>query len=353
MRFVRLITNFAFFLLIAGQSLQAQVLYGTLVGNVTDASQGAVAGAAVTLSSKETGLTREVKSDERGSYEFSNVPAGTYSVKIAASGFSSFEASNIPVSVNTVARVDASLKVGAVTESVVVGAELVALQTDKTDVNKEISTREITNLPIGGYRNYQSLIDLVPGAMPSRFQNATTDTPNRSLTTNINGTARNSNNTRIDGATSVMTWLPHHSLYVPPAESIETINISTNNFDAEQGLAGGAAITVTTKSGTNQIHGSTFEYHSNHAWGAKNFFFTPNTPAGPATPQNIQNQYGGTVGGPIKKDKLFYFASWGGTRQRQVFGGFQTVPTQAQRDGNFAGLATIYDPSSGNPDGSG
>jgi len=331
----------------------AQVLYGTLVGIVTDPSQGAVGGATVTLSSRETGLTKDTKTDDRGVYEFNNIQAGTYSVKITAAGFNAFEASNISVSVNTVSRVDASLKLGAVTETISVNADAVVLQTDKTDVNKEISTRQIRDLPIGGYRNYQSLLDLVPGAMPSRFQNATTDTPNRSLTTNINGTARNSNNTRIDGATSVMTWLPHHSLYVPPAESIDTVNISTNNFDAEQGLAGGAAITVITKSGTNEIHGSAFEYHNNHAWGAKNFFFNPNTLAGTAIPQNILNTYGGTVGGPIKKDKLFYFASWEGMRQRQQFGGLQTVPTQAQRDGNFAGLATIYDPSSGNPDGTG
>lgn len=350
---LRLIVVVVILICLSGGLALGQVLYGTLVGNVTDASQGAVTGAVVTLSSKDTGLTRTGKTDDRGNYEFNNIQAGTYSVRITAAGFSSYEASDLPVSVNSVSRVDAQLKVGAVTEAIVVGAELVSLQTDKTDVNREISTREITNLPIGGYRNYQSLVDLVPGALPSRFQNATTDTPNRSLTTNINGTARNSNNTRIDGATSVMTWLPHHSLYVPAAESIETVNISTNNFDAEQGLAGGAAITVTTKSGTNQIHGSAFEYHNNHKWGAKNFFFNPNTLAGPDIPQNVQNQYGGTVGGPIKKDKIFYFASWEGTRQRQQFGGFQTTPTQAQRDGNFAGLATIYDPSTGNPDGSG
>jgi hypothetical protein len=246
-------------------ALSAQVLYGTLVGNVTDPTQGAVSGAVVTVSSAATGLTKNTTTDERGAYEFNNLQAGTYSVKIAAPGFSIFEAEGIPVSVNSVSRIDAPLKVGAVSETVLVGAELVSLQTDKTDVNKEISTRQITDLPIGGYRNYQSLLDLVPGSMPSRFQNATTDTPNRSLTTNINGTARNSNNTRIDGATSVMTWLPHHSLYVPPAESIEAVNISTNNFDAEQGLAGGAAITVTTKSGTNQIHGSAFWFNNNHA----------------------------------------------------------------------------------------
>jgi hypothetical protein len=331
----------------------AQVLYGTVVGNVTDPSQGAVVKAAVTLAAADIGFQRATVTDDRGWYEFANVPAGNYSVRITAPGFSTFEASGLAVTVNTVARVDAQMKVGAVSETVTVGAEAAVLQTDKTDVSKEISTREITSLPLSGYRNYQSLIDLVPGAMPSRFQNAVSDTPNRSLTTNINGTARNSNNTRIDGATSVMTWLPHHSLYVPAAESIETVNISTNNFDAEQGLAGGAAITVITRSGTNQIHGSAFEYHTNHALGAKNFFFNPNTPAGPSTPQNIQNQYGGTVGGPIRRDKLFYFASWEGTKQRQLFTGLRTVPTQAQRDGNFAGLASVYDPNTGNPDGSG
>src|SRR5262245_44594339 len=144
MRLVRVITGVFVLLLCMSGSLLAQVLYGTLVGNVTDPTQGAVVGATVTLSSKSPGLWRDTKSDERGSYEFSNVQAGNYTVKIAAPGFSSFEASDIPVSVNTVSRVDAAMKVGAVSESVVVGAELVALQTDKTDVNKEISTREIT-----------------------------------------------------------------------------------------------------------------------------------------------------------------------------------------------------------------
>src|SRR2546430_16789740 len=117
----------------------------------------------------------------------------------------------------------------------------------------------------------------------------------------MNGTARNSNNTRIDGAASVMTWLPHHALYIPPIESIEQVNISTNNFDAEQGMSGGAAVSVITKSGTNDFHGVVFEYHSNHKWGAKNLFFNPNTPAGPGTPQRHYKPIGGTLGGTIKK----------------------------------------------------
>jgi len=181
------------------------------------------------------------------------MPPGTYEIRIVAKGFTAFEAKDIAIQPNNIARVDAVLKVGSVTEVVVVGAEAVALQTDKSDLHTDIESRALTTLSVGGYRNYQSLLDLVPGTTPGQFQNASTDSPSRALTTNVNGTARNSNNTRIDGAASVFTWLPHHSYYVPAIESIETVNISTNNFDAEQGMSGGAAVNVITKSGTNHF----------------------------------------------------------------------------------------------------
>src|SRR6185295_2608826 len=138
-----------------------------------------------------------------------------------------------------------------------------------------------------------------------------------------------------------------------PLESIETVNISTNNFDAEQGMSGGAAVSVVTKSGANQWHGVAFEYTSNYKWGAKNLFFNPNTPAGPGTPQRIDNQFGGTFGGPIKKDKLFFFASWEATTTAERGNGLLSVPTATVRSGNFQGLATVYDPATGNADGTG
>jgi hypothetical protein len=348
----RAVSLIALLILLSGLVI-GQVLYGNLVGNVTDPQQASVIGATVSIKNRDTGWSTEVKTDDRGAYDIGNIPPGTYNVKIVAPGFSTYEAKEIAIQANNVARIDAPLKVGSVSEVVTVGAEVVALQTDKSDLHTDIESKTLTSLSVGGYRNFQSLLDLVPGTTPAQFQNASTDSPSRALTTNVNGTARNSNNTRIDGAASVFTWLPHHAYYIPALESIETVNISTNNFDAEQGMSGGAAVSVYTKSGTNAIHGVIFEYHSNHKWGAKNLFFNPNTPAGPGTPQRIDNQYGGTLGGKIIRDKLFYFASWEGTTTAERGNALRSVPTQQIRDGNFNGLTTIYDPLTGNLDGTG
>ena len=340
-------------LCLSSEFAAAQVLYGNLVGNVTDPQDAAVVAATVNIKNNATGYATEAKTDDRGAYEIRNIPPGVYDVKITSSGFAVFEAKDITIAANNIARIDAALKVGNVSEVITVGAEVAQLQTDKSDLHADIGSKELTQISVAGYRNFQSLIDLVPGSTPGQFQNASTDSPARALTTNINGTARNSNNTRIDGAASVFTWLPHHAFYVPPVESIDTVNISTNNFDAEQGMSGGAAVSVITKSGTNQFHGVAFWYHANHKWGAKNLFFNPNTPAGPNTPQRIDNQYGGTFGGPIKKDKLFFFTSWEGTTTAERGNGLLSVPTAQVRSGNFAGLATVYDPATGDNQGRG
>ncbi len=139
------------------------------------------------------------------------------------------------------------------------------LQTAKSDVSVNLDTEAIENLPLSNYRNYQSLINLVPGATPARFQNAVTDTPGRALSTNINGQERGANNTRVDGSADILVTMPHHAVYVPPVESIEEVHIATNNFDAEQGMTGGAAVTVVTKSGTNDLRGTVFAMHDNSA----------------------------------------------------------------------------------------
>ncbi len=345
-------------------SLEAQVLYGSLVGTVVDQSGAVVPQAEVTIHNKATGQKRETTTDEAGRYTISNVLAGSYDLAVNAKGFRPFAQTGIDISINNVTRVDVQLEVGAVVETVTVQASAATLQTDKADVRVELGKVVLENLPLPKYRNFQSLINLVPGATPARFQNAITDTPARGLTTNINGTVRNTMNTRIDGATSVFTWLPHHVLYIPPAESIETVNVSTNAFDAEQGLAGGAAITVASKSGTNEFHGSAFEFYNNQVFQAKNFFNSDKR-----TPKNIQHQYGAALGGPIKKDKLFFFASWEGMKQRQNFARFATVPTADLRSGDFSGIISrgagfidcnqtpragcIYDPTTGDAQGRG
>ena len=153
---------------------------------------------------------------------------------------------------------DVALEIGAMNETISVMSDVQLLQTDKADVRTDLKSEEITNLPLNQFRNYQALLNLVPGATPAQLQNAEIDTPGRALSTSVNGMQKNSNAFRIDGAVSVNLWLPHHVGYVQSSETIETVNVATNNFDADQGMAGGAAVTVVTKSGTNQLHGSGF-----------------------------------------------------------------------------------------------
>ena len=321
----------------------AQVLYGSIVGAVTDESGAVIPAAAVGILNTGTGATLEAESSAEGVYRFTNVTAGTYDLTVTKDGFRAYIESGVTVTVNRAVRLDVALSVGQVTESIEVSAATLTLQTERTDVSAEIRPDEVVNMPLPRYRNYQSLINLVPGATPARFQNANTDSPARALTTNINGTNRNNNNTRIDGSTSVFIFLPHHTAYVAPAESIETVNISTNNFDAEQGMAGGAAITVVTKSGTNELHGSAFWFHDNGKTAAKDTFFIEDKR--PVTQVNIT---GFTVGGPIVKDKLFFFGDWEGTRERVNRNRLFTIPTAAQRAGDFSSFnTTIFDPESG------
>jgi outer membrane receptor protein involved in Fe transport len=200
----------------------------------------------------------------------------------------------------------------------------------------------MVNLPISGYRNYQTLINLVPGTTPAVFQNTLDNTPARALSFNINGTNRNNNNTRVDGAVNVFLWLPHHTLYVPPVETIEAVNITTASFDAEQGLAGGAAVTVATKSGTNDFHGVASWYHDNQHLRARNFFLRS-----PGKPKSISNVATVAVGGPLKKDRLFFFAGYERNMWRRDASGNYQVPNPDQREGDFSAYpVTIYDPLS-------
>lgn len=336
-------------LLLEASRLQAQVLYGTIVGTVTDQSGAVVPNADVSAMNPQTGETRDVKSDSAGRYTIGNVVPGTYDVRVTAPGFQQVTTKGMTATINTVTRVDVQMQLGSQTQEVSVSATAAALQTDKSDTHTELNPQEMANLPLPNYRNFQSLFSLVPGATPPVFTNSITDTPQRPLSTNMNGTNRNNNNTRVDGAADVFVWLPHATLYVPPEETIETVNITTGSFDAEQGMAGGSAVTITTKSGTNQFHGVAFAYWDNNALEARNYFYYGN-----GTPFSLHNIDGATLGGPIVKNKLFFFASWEGTRERTNYSALSTVPTAAERQGDFSALGTaIYNPATGDASGKG
>ena len=327
----------------------AQTLYGTLVGNVTDPSNASIAGAKVSAANTATGFNRETATDDRGAYLFSDLQPGTYRMTVTASGFAVFTQTDARVSANGVLRVDVRMQLTTASESVTVAGAVTELQSDRSDVRAEISGKEYRDLPVPGARNYQALFKLVPGFTPPRRQNSIVSTPQEGLVANVNGTTKSTNNTRIDGASNAHIWLPQHSAYMPPLESIETVNVVTNSMDAEQGLAGGAAINVTMKSGTNQFHGVAFNYHQNSAIKARNVFFTE-----ARIPKYIQNQYGGAFGGPIVKNKLFFFTDHERTARRWNVSRFVTVPTADQREGNFSAYGTtLYDPLTGNADGSG
>lgn len=339
-------------LALTGRAVDAQVLYGSIVGVVKDAQGASVPAASVTITSKDTNLTRETVTGPEGEYNLPNVLPGQYDVKVSLTGFREFVQTAVPVTAGQISRVDVKLEIGALTETVTVASDVQLLQTDKTDVHTELKSKEIVNLPLNQYRNYQTLINLVPGATPATFQNAQTDTPGRALRTNVNGADGQNNNTRIDGASSVNIWLPHHTGYVAPAETIDTVNISTNNFDAAQGMAGGAAITLITKSGTNTVKGSAFAFRNQDELNSKRFF-------DPVKLNSSISIGGGTVGGPIKKNKLFYFAGWERNYERNSRFDRYTVPTAKMRNGDFSEVLAVtptfrlFDPATGNVDGTG
>jgi len=343
--------SFLLTMLLAAGPAAAQLLQGTLNGNVTDSSQAAVAGAAVTVSDAATSLTRQTTTNSAGDYTLPTLPPGTYTIVIKAPSFQTASRTGIVVNANEVTRADVMLKLGEVSETVTVSAQASSLQTDRADVHTDITTKSLTDLPTPLGRNYQMILAVVvPGVSTPQSGSSYGANPSRAVGFSVNGASSNGNNTRIDGTSSTNYNAGDKPMYSPALESIQTVNVVTNSFDAEQGLAGGAAINISTKTGGNAIHGSAFWDHANqhlkaYAWASDRT---------QAKPKYLHNQFGGTIGGPIKKDKLFYFVSYEGTYLRQQNSIYSQVPTPALKNGDLSASPTsIYDPMTGNPDGSG
>jgi hypothetical protein len=336
----------------------AQTLYGSLTGIVTDASGAAVPNAKVEALNVGTGILKSAQTDDRGSYLFNDLQPGTYRVTISAKAFASRVVEGANISQNTTLRMDSSLSVSQVQESVTVNAAAVTLQTDRADINNVLASSQIVDLPLMNSqgRNFQGLYKILPGFTPPGEVHSDSGNPQRSMATQANGMAQSNNNTRVDGATISHPWLPRIVAYVPPVEAVETVNVVTNSFDAEQGMAGGAAVNVSIKSGTNQFHGAAWEYHNNSALKARNYFYCLySCPGDPdRAPKDLQNQFGGAIGGPIVKNKLFFFSDWERTTRRRAVTALRTVATPAMRQGNFNGTGTtVFDPATGNANGTG
>ena len=348
----------AFCLLAGTHSAQAQVLYGSLTGSVTDASGNAIANAKVDVLKPSNGFTRQTTTDGRGAYLISDLQQGAYRVTIASPAFGTLIENEIAVDANNVRRVDARLQLAQLSQSVTVAAAEVTLQTDRADINNQLRSTQITDLPLinSQGRNFQALFKILPGFTPPQEAHSDAGNPQRSMVTQANGMPQSSNATKLDGATISYPWLPRLVAYLPPVEAIETVNLVTNSFDAEQGMAGGAAINVSIKSGTNAFHGAGWEYHTNSALKARNYFYCLYSCTGDPNhaPKNLNNQFGAMTGGPIKKNKLFFFSDWERTTRRQAASALRTVPSVALRAGDFNGTGVIlYDPSTGNVNGTG
>ena len=243
------------------------MLYGSVVGEVKDATGAALPGATAVVTNRGTG--RPAAARRERTLQLPDLPAGIYSLKASLPSFRNFEQTEVTVNINSVTRVDVTLEVGAMGDTVTVNAESAKFQTDTAEVHQNAIAAELTNLPVPLGRNYQQVHRMLPGFAPAANSHSIPTNPSRSLEFTVNGTSDDQNNTRIDGVSTAHIQLPHVASYVPTLESIEEVNVVTNSMDAEQGLAGGAAVNVQTKSGTNALRGSAFEHFTNEhlkAW---------------------------------------------------------------------------------------
>jgi hypothetical protein len=289
---------------------------GALAGTVTDSSGGGIAGAKVVVTSPTTGAVRTVNADTNGSYRVSLLPPGTYTVEFSAQGFSSETYTNIVINVTEVATFNAVLKVGEQKESVTVEAAAQLVQTESQSLGGTVSEREVSNLPLTN-RNYTQITTLSPGVASD-----VTDASQLGRNTQdvyVNGGRAIDNNFEMDGiqVNNFGTgrggdWLGYTGIPIPNPDSILEFKVQTGLFDAGYGRGVGANVEVVTKSGSNQLHGSLFEFFRNDVLNANDFFLNE---TGSPRPIFRQNQFGGTVGGRIIKDKLFFFGSYQGTRQ--------------------------------------
>ena len=326
----------------------AQAVYGSLSGTVTDNSGGALPGVTVAITSLERNIVDTVVTNESGIYAKDRLLPGTYEVKAELAGFKTAVVPRVTVSVDTQTPVNFKLEVGAVTEEVTVSGGAPLLKTDRADVATRFDAKELTELPVLD-RNFTKFILLTPGAQQMGWQHAASENPQGSTQTQINGQHFSGTGYQLDG-TENRDPILGIIVVNPTLESIGESKITSQNYDAEFGQATAGVVSVQTKSGTNDLHGSAFEFFRNAALQARNPFREArvNPLTGKFIPDTTKNQFGGSVGGPIMQNKWFFFGDYQGTRQDQGGSRLVSVPTDLARTGNFSEYGqAIFDPATG------
>ncbi|HNG32166.1 MAG TPA: carboxypeptidase regulatory-like domain-containing protein [Blastocatellia bacterium] len=342
---------FALLLLAMPLMVAAQITTATIVGTITDSSGSVLPGAQVTARNVDTGLARTVNSSEEGTYRLEFLPVGNYVIEVTGSGLKKTTRSGIVLQVNDSVRVDVSMTVGQVNETVTISEAPPAINTTSAEIGRTIQSAEITNLPLVE-RNVYALLDLTPGVQSNNNGVAAASTGTSSLIlgfpeqrTLINGGVdggTGSVNYYLDGGSN-MTNLRNTGNILPNPDAIQEFRVQTNSYNAEYGRFASGIINVLTKSGTNKFRGSLFEFARNTVFNANDY--------GSRLERSPfrRHQFGGTLGGPIKRDKTFFFGSYSGLRQTtSTFLNNAIVPTELERVGNFTASATKpTDPATG------
>lgn len=346
------IVTVALLILSCSPSLHAQLPTGDIIGTVTDASGGALPNAHVTVTNTGTGEMRSADTGASGDYAFTLLQLGTYTVMVEAKGFKKLTAPSVTLASGDRARVDAKMEVGDVTQTVEVAGIAPALQTDTSTIGGSITEQAVQDLPLNG-RNFMDLAHLVPGASEGNPQGFGTGTrpDDRRQSSQITVNAQNDsvNNKTIDGMDNNEAVIG--SIGVQPSiDAIQEVHVQTNLYTAEVGRTAGAAVDIITKSGTNDFHGSAYEFFRNDVFDARSFFDIPSIGR---KPELRQNQFGGSLGGPIKKNKTFFFGDYEGQRVVQGLAvPVDSVPTACEQGltacgpngakqlGNFADICT-------------
>src|SRR5438067_4931774 len=318
----------------------AQVTTTNMVGTVTDSSGAAVAGAQVALTNTGTNQVRNTQTNAQGDYRLEFLPTGNYNVEISAPNFKKIVRSGIVLQADRPARVDAQLQLGQVTETIQVTSEVPQINTSNPEIGRTIDTQEIINLPIVN-RNAYTLLDLVPGVQRNDNSIVLGYPEQRTL---INGgidAGAGSVNYYLDGGIN-MTGIRNTGNILPNPDAIQEFRVQTNNYAADYGRFQNGVVNTLTKSGTNNIHGSLFEFNRNTVLNANTWANTG------STPPLHRNQFGGTIGGPIIKNKTFFFGSYAGLREiTNTFLNGAIVPSALERTGDFSQSATKpVDPAS-------